>query len=149
MSCPGEDRDGGACVPFVPGVGRDEEGRPVRAERKMKEVRKEVTMREKERPGFERSRMYQRAGLTRARVRVSWRVDCQGRRRCGDVNVGSVWRRRGDTYDGKGDADEGCYAPDDVVDLFADGGVCVFFFFFFVRVRVDRAVAAPDEVDVR
>ena len=50
-------------------------------ERKMQEVRMEVVMREKESPLRLRSRMYQRAGLTRARVRVSWRVDCQGSRR--------------------------------------------------------------------
>ena len=63
-------------------AGRDGEGSTSGLERKMNEVRTEVTMREKERPGLLRSRMYQRAGLTRARVRVSWRVDCQGRRRC-------------------------------------------------------------------
>jgi hypothetical protein len=41
-----------------------------------------------ERPGFERSSIYQRAGFTRARVRVNWRVDCQGRRRCdGSVSL--------------------------------------------------------------
>ena len=57
------------------------EGRTSGFERKMNEVRMEVTIRETERPGLLRSRMYQRAGLTRARVRVSWSVDCQGRRR--------------------------------------------------------------------
>jgi len=31
-----------------------------------------------------RSRRYQMAGLARARVRLSWRGDCQGRRRCVD-----------------------------------------------------------------
>jgi hypothetical protein len=55
-------------------------------ERKMKEVRIEVTVSETERPGLERSSMYQRAGFTRARVRVSWRVDCQGRRRCRNLH---------------------------------------------------------------
>jgi hypothetical protein len=50
-------------------------------DRKIKDVRSDVTSREHESPGFERSRMYQSAGLTRARVRVSWRVDCHGRRR--------------------------------------------------------------------
>lgn len=71
----------GICVVFVV-AGRDGEGRTSGLERKMKDVRMEVTVSETERPGFERSRMYQRAGFTRARVRVSWRVDCQGRRRC-------------------------------------------------------------------
>jgi hypothetical protein len=70
----------GICVAFVV-AGRDGEGRTSGFERKMKDVRIEVTVSETERPGFERSRMYQRAGFTRARVRVSWRVDCQGRRR--------------------------------------------------------------------
>lgn len=58
------------------------DGRTSGFERKMKEVRMDVTMREAERPGRLRSKMYQRAGLTRASVSVSWRVDCQGRRRC-------------------------------------------------------------------
>jgi hypothetical protein len=51
--------------------GNDGDGRTSGFERKMKDVRTEVTMREHERPGFERSRMYQRAGLTRARVTVN------------------------------------------------------------------------------
>lgn len=63
-------------------AGNEGDGRTSGLERKMKEVRIEVTINEQESPGLERSRMYQRAGLTRARVRVSWRVDCQGRRRC-------------------------------------------------------------------
>jgi hypothetical protein len=62
-------------------AGKDGEGRTSGFERKMKEVSIEVTMREKERPGLLRSRMYQSAGFTRARVRVSWRVDCHGSRR--------------------------------------------------------------------
>jgi hypothetical protein len=63
-------------------AGKDGEGNTSGFERKMKEVRIEVTVSETERPGFERSSMYQRTGFTRASVRVSWRVDCQGRRRC-------------------------------------------------------------------
>jgi hypothetical protein len=63
-------------------AGSDGEGRTSGFERKMKEVRIEVTVSETESPGFERSRMYQSAGFTSARVTVSWRVDCQGRRRC-------------------------------------------------------------------
>jgi hypothetical protein len=47
----------------------------------------EVTMSEQERPGLERSRMYHRAGLTRARVSVSWSVDCQGSRRYEIVSI--------------------------------------------------------------
>ena len=39
------------------------------------------TMVERVKPGLERSMRYQRTGLTRARVRESCRVDCQGRRR--------------------------------------------------------------------
>jgi len=72
----------GSCVAFVV-EGRDGEGSTFGFERKINDVTMEVTVSETERPGFERSRMYQRAGLTRARVRVSWSVDCQGRRRCG------------------------------------------------------------------
>lgn len=64
-------------------AGSEGEGRTSGFDRKMSEVRSEVTMSEKERPGFERSSMYQRMGFTRARVRVSCRVDCQGRRRWG------------------------------------------------------------------
>ena len=60
----------GRCVTFVV-AGNDGEGRTSGFERKMKDVRIEVTMREKDSPGLLRSRMYQRAGLTRARVRVS------------------------------------------------------------------------------
>ena len=60
----------GSCVAFVVG-GRDGEGSTFGFERKMKDVTMEVTVSETESPGFERSRMYQRAGLTRARVRVS------------------------------------------------------------------------------
>lgn len=71
----------GNCVTFV-GAGKEGEGRTPGFERKMKEVKMDVTAREKDRPGLLRSSMYHRAGLTRARVRVSWRVDCQGRRRC-------------------------------------------------------------------
>jgi hypothetical protein len=33
---------------------------------------------ERMKPGLERSIRYQRAGLTRARVRDAWRVDAQG-----------------------------------------------------------------------
>jgi hypothetical protein len=67
-------------------VGSEGDGRTSGFERKMKDVKTEVTRRETERPGLLRSRMYHRAGLTRARVRVSWRVDCQGRRRWGIVS---------------------------------------------------------------
>ena len=63
-------------------AGSEGEGRTSGFARKMKEVRIEVTVSETDRPGFERSRMYQSAGFTSARVTVSWRVDCQGRRRC-------------------------------------------------------------------
>jgi hypothetical protein len=63
-------------------AGSDGEGRTSGFERKMSEVRIEVTVSDTERPGFERSRMYHKAGFTSASVRVSWRVDCQGRRRC-------------------------------------------------------------------
>lgn len=75
-----------ACVMFVV-AGNDGDGKTSGFERKMKDVRIEVTMSEQERPGLERSRMYHRAGLTRARVRVSWRVDCQGRRRWSEMLV--------------------------------------------------------------
>ena len=69
-----------ACVMFVV-AGNEGDGRTSGLERKMKDVKTEVTSRETDRPGLLRSRIYQRAGLTRARVRVSWSVDCQGRRR--------------------------------------------------------------------
>jgi hypothetical protein len=52
-------------------AGTDGEGRTLGLDRKIKDVRIEVTMSEQERPGLERSRMYQSAGLTRARVSVS------------------------------------------------------------------------------
>lgn len=73
----------GTRVTFVV-AGRGGEGRTFGFARKTRDVMTEVTMSERERPGRERSRMYQRAGLTSARVRVSCRVDCQGRRRCGN-----------------------------------------------------------------
>ena len=63
-------------------AGNDGDGRTSGFERNMKDVRMEVTMRERDSPGLLRSSIYHRAGLTRARVRVSWSVDCQGRRRC-------------------------------------------------------------------
>jgi hypothetical protein len=44
-------------------------------------VRATVVARMKQGPV--RSRRYQIAGFARARVRLSWRGDCQGRRRCG------------------------------------------------------------------
>jgi len=72
----------GACV-ALDAKGTLGDGNAVGFERNMTEVRMEVTMSENDRPGLLRSRMYHRAGLTRARVRVSWRVDCQGRRRYG------------------------------------------------------------------
>ena len=61
---------------------KDGEGSTPGLERKMKDVSSEVTVSETESPGLERSRMYHSAGFTRASVRVNWRVDCQGRRRC-------------------------------------------------------------------
>jgi hypothetical protein len=70
----------GVRVPFMM-AGRVGEGRTSGFARKMKEVTMDVIMSEKERPGLLRSRMYHKAGLTRASVRVSWRVDCHGRRR--------------------------------------------------------------------
>ena len=76
-------------------------------ERKMNEVSSEVTIRLQERPGLLRSRMYHSAGLTRARVRVSWRVDCQGRRRWKTRQLpanGMVCREGSGTHDGEGDA---------------------------------------------
>jgi hypothetical protein len=62
-------------------AGSNGEGRTSGLERKMNDVRMDVTVSETESPGFERSSMYHRAGFTRASVRVSWRVDCHGRRR--------------------------------------------------------------------
>lgn len=38
---------------------------------------------ERMKPGAVRSRRYQIAGFARAKVRESWRVDCQASRRCG------------------------------------------------------------------
>jgi hypothetical protein len=58
----------------------------------MKDVRTEVTMSEHERPGLERSSMYQSAGLTRARVNVSCKVDCHGSRRCEDVSPTATYQ---------------------------------------------------------
>jgi hypothetical protein len=40
------------------------------------------TAEESRKPGFERSIMYHRTGLTRNRVRDTWRVDVQGSLRC-------------------------------------------------------------------
>lgn len=112
----------GTCVAFVV-AGRDGEGRTSGFERKMKDVRMDVTVSETERPGFERSSMYQRAGLTRASVRVSWRVDCQGRRRCGRVlvRVDVCSQVVHETYDSERDSYKGCYAPYHIIDLLADG----------------------------
>jgi hypothetical protein len=62
-------------------AGRAGEGRMSGFWRKIKEVMMEVQNKEKKRPFLVRSRIYHRAGLTRARVAVSWRVDSQGRRR--------------------------------------------------------------------
>jgi hypothetical protein len=96
--------------------------RTAESERKTRDVSREVTAREKDRPGFERSRMYHSAGLTRARVRVSWRVDCQGRRRCRVLvrcYPGWTWWTW-ITYDGEGNTDKGADAADYVVDLLAD-----------------------------
>ena len=70
----------GDCVALVV-AGNDGEGKTSGLDRKMNDVRTDVTMSEQERPGLERSSMYQRAGLTKARVNVSCRVDCQGNRR--------------------------------------------------------------------
>jgi hypothetical protein len=72
-------------------AGNDGEGKTSGLDRKMKDVRTEVTMSEQERPGFERSSMYQRAGLTRARVNVSCSVDCQGNRRYECVSKVLIW----------------------------------------------------------
>jgi hypothetical protein len=110
----------GACV-ALDAKGTLGDGNAVGFERNMTEVRIEVTISENDRPGLLRSRMYHRAGLTRARVRVSWRVDCQGRRRCArSVQTGGFWWRLR-AYDGEGNAQEGRHASDDVVDLLADG----------------------------
>lgn len=57
-------------MPFMM-AGNEGDGSTSGFERKMKDVTTDVTMSEKESPGVVRSRMYQRAGLTRARVRVS------------------------------------------------------------------------------
>lgn len=65
---------------------KDGDGKTSALERKMKGVTMEVTRREHDSPGLERSSMYQSAGFTRASVRVSWRVDCQGRRRCSGIS---------------------------------------------------------------
>jgi hypothetical protein len=70
----------GSCVALVV-VGSDGEGSTSGLDRKMNDVRTEVTMSEHERPGFERSSIYQSAGLTRASVKVSCKVDCHGSRR--------------------------------------------------------------------
>lgn len=100
--------------------GRDGEGRTSGFDRNMKDVRIEVTMREHERPGFERSSMYQRAGFTRARVRVSCRVDCHGRRRYSNVSI-LIFARQPIAYNCKCDANEGGDTPDHIVDLLAHG----------------------------
>lgn len=61
--------------------GKGGDGSTFGFERKIREVKMDVTRSEKDNPGFERSRMYHNAGLTRASVSVSCRVDCHGRRR--------------------------------------------------------------------
>lgn len=66
-------------------------------------------------PGEVRSRRYQIAGLARARVRLSWRVDCQGRRRCKPLLVQSEKEGRRLTHNSKGNADRGTNGPDNVV----------------------------------
>jgi hypothetical protein len=53
----------------------------------MKDVTMDVLIKESTSPFLVRSRRCQRAGLTSARVTVSWRVDSQGRRRCGRVSM--------------------------------------------------------------
>lgn len=74
-------------VVFAPALARaatDGEGAGTRSgfmeSRRAVPLRATVELRMK--PGEVRSRRYQIAGLARARVRLSWRVDCQGRRRC-------------------------------------------------------------------
>lgn len=122
------------------------EGRPVGLERKMKEVRMDVTVSEHERPGLLRSSMYHNAGFASARVRVSWRVDCQGRRRCCIVSTPVYLGRSGSwTYNGKSDPSEGGHASNYVVNLLADRGVGVFFLLLLERVRVwnGGAISTP------
>lgn len=77
-------------------VGNGGDGRAFGFERNMNEVTIEVTISEKDRPGLERSRIYQSTGLTRASVRVSCNVDCQGRRRCvllADAHYGGSFKK--------------------------------------------------------
>ncbi len=45
-------------------------------------VPRRPTSEERRNPGLVRSIRYQRKGLARARVRETWRVDCQGSLRC-------------------------------------------------------------------
>lgn len=141
-------------------AGREGEGRTSGLERKMKEVSIEVTVRETERPGLERSSMYQRAGLTRARVTVSWRVDCQGSRRCLGIIVSNdddfspkekSLEREKQTHNSKSYADKSCHAPDYIVDLLADGrigrlGLLLLFILFACLALAPLSI--PHEINV-
>ena len=74
---------------------------------------------ERRKPGLERSTRYHRTGLTRARVRDIWEVDCQGSLRCimcqyRIVTKDGFWIV---TYDSKGDTDECPNAPDNRVPI--------------------------------
>ncbi len=104
----------------------EEEGRGVEEERRGEgtisgfrlrrtEVPRRPTAAERRKPGLERSTRYQRTGLTRARVRETWRVEAQGSLRwkglvlVSDVRNRVRWKEMsidGKTYNGKGNTDE-------------------------------------------
>jgi len=125
--------------------GNGGDGRALGLERKMKEVRIDVTISEKDSPGLERSRMYQSAGLTRASVTVSWRVDCQGRRRCVALADGASYGEGG-AHNCKGNAYKSADTSHDIVDLLAQRSV--------VLLRPSsvpgamRRLCIPHEVDI-
>lgn len=138
----------GACV-ALDGKGMLGDGNAVGFERNMTEVRIEVTMSENDRPGLLRSSMYHRAGLTRARVRVSWRVDCQGRRRYAlSALEGELWWEMM-AYNSEGNAHKCRHASDDVVNLLANRALGSVLVRLPLITLVQRAAPAPDKIDIR
>lgn len=130
-------------------AGADGDGKAVGFERNMSEVRIEVTMSENDRPGLLRSSMYQRAGLTSARVRVSCRVDCQGRRRYRSISIHACSPVQvGRTYNGESHAHKRRYTPDHIIDLLANWALSILLGLLLLFSLVQGAMSAPQQVDV-
>ena len=67
-----------------PGV--SDRRKPGTPERERMVVPQRPTKADRRKPAFDRSRRYQSTGLTSARVRETWSVDCQGSLRFGEVS---------------------------------------------------------------